>query len=171
MQRKNHNINTKIKNGFAMMTALIVIIVLVTVMALSIQLSSKNAHRVVNTYLYEQAKLLAKNAAEYTIYLIDKNATVNCPSFSQSNYDFMENGGLYSITVNTSYAYAVTSDVNTSNCTASNRYVTLTAPTNPDQNYALVKIDVTVDVNNTSAGSEPITIKKTYIEDITNYIK
>ncbi len=153
------------------MTALIVIVVLVTVMALSIQLSSKNARRVVNTYLYEQAKLLARNAAEYTVYLIDKNATVNCPSFPQSYYNFMENGGLYNITVNTSYAYAVTPDVNTSNCTVANTYVTLTAPTNSDQNYALVKIDVTVNVNNTSANSEPITVKKTYIENITNYIK
>ncbi len=168
MQRKNNNVTNK--KAFAMMMAIIVIVTLTTIMALSIQLSTKDSKRVVNRYLYDQAKLLAKNAAEYTIYLI-KNATQNCPTFNQSSYDFMENGGLYSITVNTSYAYAVTSDVNTSNCNASNTYITLNTPTNSEKNYALVKIDVTVDVNSLSAGSEPIRIKKTYIEDITSYIK
>ena len=79
MQRKNYILKSK-KNGFAMLMAIVVLLVLATMMAVSISLTTKTTKRNLNTYVKNQAELYSKNAAEYALYKISKSTTKCSPA-------------------------------------------------------------------------------------------
>src|SRR3990167_7195480 len=77
MQRKNYILKSnphkgragflKKRSGFAMIMAVIVILVISTIMALSLALTTETSKRTTDLYLYEQAVLHAKSAAELAL--------------------------------------------------------------------------------------------------------
>ena len=153
------------RSGIAMIMAVAVLVVLATIMAFSIQMTTKTGKRVVDIYVRNQAELYAKNAAEFALYQISQSAS-RCSPSSIGPFTI---DGLYTVTVDLDYAYA---DNNASTCGA-NDYVTLTNPPvgQSDREYGYVKIDVTVNVNSSSVNSEPIRVFRRYIEDITPYLQ
>ena len=155
MQRKNYLLK---KEGFAVIMAVMVLIVIATIMAFSIQMSAKNDKRAVDIYLLDQAEIFAKNAAEYTVYRISQNkdcSLASIPTFVL--HDF------YKVDVNISYAF---SDPIPGVCTGSG--ITLQSAGYGDAyGYARIDVSVTVDGNVTA---EPIRIYRRYVEDITPYI-
>ncbi len=67
MQRKNSILN---RSGFAMIMAIVVIVIITSIMGLTISLSSGAKKRVTNDFLSEQAILLAKGANEMALLAI-----------------------------------------------------------------------------------------------------
>jgi len=64
-----------------MLTAIIFIVIIGTITALTLSLLSTNVAKTTNTYLYEQAKLLARSATEYAVMAVTAHniqATNNC---------------------------------------------------------------------------------------------
>ena len=140
--------SSKFKSGIAMIMAIAVIVVIATIMALSIALSSQTNKRTTDVYVYEQAVLLAKSAAEYTLLRIseDNNSTdpchVNALNFSQDYYD-----------INVSVKYSYTNyPTDTTKCPTSVRF----APVTTDEQNGSVLMDISVSVNNNTITSEPI---------------
>jgi glyceraldehyde-3-phosphate dehydrogenase/erythrose-4-phosphate dehydrogenase len=159
MQRKNYILKSK-KNGFAMLMAIVVLLVLATMMAVSISLTTKTTKRNLNTYVKNQAELYSKNAAEYALYKISKSTTKCSPvSIAPFTVD-----GIYKINVKILYAYS-----NEGTCSASSQYIQLQDAASEQREYGYVKIDVTVEVDK-QIDSEPIRIYRSYIEDITPYL-
>jgi len=140
MQRKN-NILKSSHGGFAMIMAIAVIVIIATIMALSLSLTSQTTKRTGDLYLYEQSVLLAKGATEYALLRIaqDNNSTSPC---NVINLDIEEN--YYDINITIQYIY--TAGV----CTG--QYATVTTP---EQNGSAL-IDVSVSVNDTKVSTEPI---------------
>ena len=58
---------TKQRDGFAMIMAIFFMIVIATLLTYMLSSSTETAKRTTNTYVNEQAQLLAKSATEYTI--------------------------------------------------------------------------------------------------------
>ncbi len=147
-----------------MIMAVSVLVVLATIMAFSIQVSSKTSKRVIDSYVKNQAELYAKNAAEYALYKIS-TATTNCSPTTIPTFTLGPNDE-YQVSINIQYAY--------SNITCPNsadNYVTLQSAPSFARRYGYAKIDVTVLVNDTTLTSEPIRVFRRYLEDITPYMK
>lgn len=97
MQRKNSRVmHTK---GFAMIMAIAAIIIVSTILALSLSLSSQTTKQTADIYLYEQAKLLSRAAAEYAVLEL---SYVNPCSLAGNELDFRYNN---TFDVNISLAY------------------------------------------------------------------
>ncbi|HIP54876.1 MAG TPA: hypothetical protein EYH11_05335 [Sulfurimonas autotrophica] len=142
MQRKN-NILKRAKNGIAMIMAIAIFVILATIMALTITLTSQTTQRTTDVYLYEQSVLLAHSAAEYALLRIAQN-----PPCSNLDENFIQDG-LYHVTIHLRYIYN-----SNSACTA-NGGTLYTTVTTPEQNGSVL-LDVTVDVNDTTVATEPI---------------
>lgn len=157
MQRKNNILNTSYikhtkrssRSGIAMIMAIAVIVILATIMALSLALTSQTTKRSTDLYLYEQAVLLSKSATEYALLQISQTSgcLASIPSFTQDDiYD-----------INISIYYIGTA---ASGCTdyIDNLYT-------PEQNGSVL-MDVTVSVNDPTIASEPIRFFKRTIEKL-----
>jgi len=59
--------NLHMKRGFGLISAMIFIVVLATIGALALSMSTKSAAQATNTYLKEQAEVLAANATEFAV--------------------------------------------------------------------------------------------------------
>lgn len=138
MQRKNRIIRAS-RDGIAMIMAIIAIVIISTIMALAIAMTSQTSKRTTDLYLYEQSVLLAKDATEYALLLVAQNAP--CSDINQS----FEQDTIYTIDIKAQYIY--TADVV---CPYS--YATVTTP---EQNGSVL-IDVVVSVNDTTVATEPI---------------
>lgn len=68
MQRKNHLL--KKRNGFAMLMAIFLLIIISTFMALSLSMGTTTTQKTTNEYLHEQALLLTSSATEYAVLAI-----------------------------------------------------------------------------------------------------
>ena len=136
---------SKFKSGMAMIMAIAVIVIIATIMALSIALSSQTTKRTTDVYIYEQAVLLAKSAAEYALLRIslDNNETNPCVvkklDFKQDYYDI-------NISVRYSYVNPPTS------CDENHTFATVTT----DEQNGSVLLDIAVSVNDTNITTEPI---------------
>ncbi len=76
------------RSGFAMLMAIFVIVVVGTLMALMISLSSTSLKRTTNLYLNEQAALLARSAVEYTLLAISgTDRTTGCLTNINTTYN------------------------------------------------------------------------------------
>ena len=140
MQRKNSLLKKK-KNGFAMIMAITVIVIIATIMALSVALTSQTTKRTTDIYLYEQASLYAKAASEIALLDIAKNGCQNT-----SNILF-GNAGEIQYDANITIQYIYTAPV--AGCT---QYATITTP---EQNGSVI-MDIAVTLHDPSITSEPI---------------
>lgn len=146
MQRKNHILRARPsckRGGFALIMAISVLVVIAGLMAVSLSLTAQTSKRTTDIYLYEQAVLLSKSAAEYAILEITKN-----PPCSVLNRNFSPPAPLdfYDINIDIRYIYSTP-------CTDSNaNYTTVTTP----ESNGSVLMDITVSVNDTNITSEPI---------------
>ena len=152
MQRKNNILKTcphKNRAGFAMIMAIAVIIIISTIMALSLSLTTKTSKRTTDIYLYEQAVLVSKSAAELALLSIANNTPCNVPN-GDLNYIFdLEGDGItpsdiYGVNITLGYVYIGLDCIGKFNYANS-----LTAP---EQNGSVL-MDITV---TTTAGTEPI---------------
>jgi type II secretory pathway component PulK len=143
MQRKNNILtpSKSSKNGIAMIMAIMIIVIIGTIMALSISMTALTTKSTNDIYLYEQSELFSKSATEYALLRIaeDNNDSDPCHytggSFTQDS--------IYNINISVKYIYLA------GVCT--NQYATVST----DEQNGSVLIDVAVDVNDTISG-EPI---------------
>ncbi len=142
MQRKN-SILKKGRSGIAMIMAISVIVIIATIMALAISLTSQTTKRTTDTYLYEQSVLLAHSAAEYALLRISQS-----PPCSNLDTTFTQDT-LYNITINLRYIYDSNAPCNANGGTL---YTTVTTP---EQNGSVL-MDITVDINDTTVATEPV---------------
>jgi len=155
MQRENYILKRSSKqnsrSAIAMMMAIITIITISTIMALSLSMSTLNTKQSTDLYLHEQATLLSQSATEYTLLQISQNPP--CSSFNYSDLNFVENG-IYDINISLRYIY----DSSTT-CTDK---ITVTTP---EQNGSVL-IDVTVSVTDKNISTEPIRIFRRSIQKL-----
>ncbi len=145
------------RKGIAMIMAIFVLVVLATIMAFTIQMTTKTAKRAADIYVENQAILFAKNAAEYAVYKISTNKNCNLTSFNTTLRTY------YQVNVDISY---ILSDPNAA-CPTSTIALTSVGGANA---YAYARIDVTVTVDNDSVATEPVRIFRRYVEDITPFV-
>ena len=127
------------KSGFAMIMAIIVIIIISTLMALSLALTTQTSKRTTDLYLYEQAVLYSKSAAELALLDIAENGCRD--SF---NTDF--GGTWYDANVTMQYVYTTGT---VSGCTD---YFNITT----DEQNGSVLMDITITIDDSNIVSEPI---------------
>lgn len=132
MQRKNHILKSS-RSGFALIMAITVVVVISTIMALSISLTTQTTKRTTDLYIHEQAVLISKSAAEYALLRISQSAPCTLP-----NLNFTHDT-LYDINIDFKYVYtedSVCDDV------GGPKYFTVTTP---EQNGSVL-MDITVSV-------------------------
>ena len=147
MQRKDSILRTnphKKRSGFAMIMAIAVIVIISTIMALSLALTTETTKRTVDVYLYEQVALHAKSAAELALLEIAKNGC-------QNSYSTDFGGSIYDANVTMQYFYTGA----VGGCTPFSPGGVATYITTPEQNGSVL-MDVTVSVNDANITSEPI---------------
>lgn len=133
-----------------MIMAIGVIVIIATIMAISLSMTATTTKKTTDLYIYEQAVLLSKSAAEYGLLRISQS-----PPCSISNLNFSPdvdgdgNPDYYDINISMQYIY----DSNAS-CIA-NGGTLYTTVTNEEQNGSVL-MDIAVSVNDTSVASEPI---------------
>ena len=139
MQRKNNFLKPlKLKrSGFAMIMAIIVVIVIGGLMAFSLSLVANTGKRTTDLYLYEQTVLYSKSVAELALLDIAQGG----PCTTITPYTL---GGIYDVNVTLKYVYTAPSP-----CVAADTYFTVTTP---EQNGSVL-MDITV---TTREGTEPI---------------
>ena len=142
MQRKNSILKDG-RGGFAMIMAIAVIVVISTIMALSLALTTQTAKKTNDLYLYEQSVLLSKSATEYALLRISQ-----AQPCSISNLNFTQDT-IYDVNISMRYVY----DSNAS-CIA-NGGTLYTTVTTPEQNGSVI-MDVTVGIDDPTIVSEPI---------------
>lgn len=75
------------KKGFSLILAIIFILLVASIGALSMAISSSSAKTSVNLFIHEQAKLLADGAAEYAIMKVQQNNfATTCVDEIEINY-------------------------------------------------------------------------------------
>lgn len=142
MQRKNNLLKPTNRNAIAMIMAISVIVIIGTIMALSLSLTTQTAKKTTDLYIYEQAILLSKSAAEYALLKIsqDNNSTNPC---NVTSLNFTED--YYDINISLKYSYK--------NPPASCK--TFATVTTDEQNGSVL-MDITVTVDDENITSEPI---------------
>jgi hypothetical protein len=150
MQRKNYILKSnphkgragflKKRSGFAMIMAIIVVLVVSTIMALSLALTTETSKRTTDLYLYEQTVLHAKSAAELALLNIAQGGP--CTTIIPYTID-----GFYDVNVSLRYVYKGFS------CGGTNDFFTTLAT---DEQNGSVLMDVTVSVNDANITTEPI---------------
>jgi hypothetical protein len=149
MQRKNRILKQH-RRGIAMIMAISVIVVLGTIMALTLQMTSQTTKQTINDYLHEQAILLTRSATEYTLLRIsDTDRRGGCLTNLTGTYQNIFN-------INMTWQYIGLSDGNANNeCNASDSYITNANVADPNSKGSIL-LDVVVSVTDTNITSEPI---------------
>jgi len=135
MQRKNNLLKSTNRNGMAMIMAISVIVIVSTILVLSLSLTTQTSKRTTDLYVYEQAVLLSKSAAEYGLLQISRNGCINSLDFEHDYYD---------INISMQYIYTEAS--------VCNDYFTIST----DEQNGSVLMDITVSVDDPTITSEPI---------------
>ena len=145
MQRKNNILKSTHRNGVALIMAIGVLVVISTIMALTLALTTQTSKKTTDLYLYEQASILSHSAAEYAML----NASyVNPCSYSG---DVFTHNLTYDINISMRYISFAGTNCDT-NATAQGLRQALTTSFNSD---GTVIMDITVETNAT-VSSEPI---------------
>jgi len=145
------------QKAFSMLTAIVVIVLMASVGAFVMSLSSKMVKTTTTQFQREQAMLLAKSYTEYAIMAVmsnDRNSTGNCLDTITGTAL-----GKYNITVNISY---IGSAAEVNNCTniLSNAVIT------PESSVNFI-VDVYVRYNDfDNAAGAPITYHKRTLQKI-----
>ena len=154
MQRKN-SILKSARSGMAMIMAITIIVVMATIMALGLALTSQTTKKTIDLYLYEQSILLSKSATEYALLRIAQS-----PPCTYTGENIPNQDGIYTIDIAVQYIYyddPATGGTNEAQvlCTA-NGGTLYSAVTTPEQDGSVI-MDVTVSVlPAANAASEPI---------------
>lgn len=155
MQRKNCLLRTpkNKKSGFAMIMAMAVIVVLATIMAISLAMTSKTAKSTADLYIYEQAILLSKSATEYALLRISQAAPCveTSLNFTKDPFNDDDDNGIFDINISMRYIYT---DLTTCTATGGTNY--FTTPITTEESNGSVLMDVTVTVDDDTIVSEPI---------------
>lgn len=177
MQRKNYILRTSSKhhkgqrNAIAMILAIGTMVILATIMALSISLSSQTTKTTTNYYLHEQTVLLSKSAAEYALLRISQDLPCTHQNFNFTpdlNQDGSTLDDIYDINIDLTYIYTgnapCTADATLDGVgtAASRRYFNITTPA---QNGSVL-MDITVSVTDVNITSEPICYFKRTIQKL-----
>ena len=151
MQRKNYflrNSTLKNRSGIAMIMAVAVIVILATIMALSLSLTTQTTKRTTDIYLYEQAVLYSKSAAELALLDIAQNGCKG--SFNET----LGSTGEIQYDANVTMRYVYTDNSVPAGCT--NYTVnTIGGVITPEQNGSVL-MDITVTLTDPTITSEPI---------------
>lgn len=128
----------------AMIMAIGAIVIISTILAIALSLSSQTSKNSIDLYIYEQANLLARSAGEYARLQIGQSSPCSYTgeSFTEDTY--------YNITIAVKYAY----DNSIASCSTALTH----AATSQDARFGAALIDITVSVNDTTVTSEPIKI-------------
>lgn len=140
--------------GMAMIMAIAVLVIVGTIMALSIAMTTQTTKRNLDMYLYEQIEMLADSAREYAMYKIDNNAT-HC---GESGFNILGQDAFYDVSVAIKY-------VTSNGCVdgvAANNFIT---DSDLQQDTAIIDVTVSVDKTQTNT-TEDIRFYKKYIENI-----
>ena len=122
-----------------MIMAIVVIVVIGTIMALSLSLSTQTTKRTTDIYLYEQAQIYSKSVAELALLKIAKDG---CQNNFNTSFD-----GLYDANVTMRYIYTgKNKNKINKNCDI------YTFITTSEQNGSVL-MDITITTN---VGTEPI---------------
>ncbi len=166
MQRKNYILTVlglSIRNNskgtqrpaFAMIMAVIVMIVVATIMAFTLNQTTQTAKRTADMYLYEQTELHAKSAIEYALFEIAEDG----PCTTVAPFTI---GAMYNVNITLKYVYKglVCGDVDGDG--TDEDYFSITT----DEQNGSVLMDVTISVDAIDTGSEPITYFRRTIQKL-----
>jgi len=102
MQRKSNIL--KNRNGFAMIMAIFFMILIATLLTYMLSSTAETAKRTTNSYLNEQAQLLAKSAVEYAILEVSGvNRAAGCLRSITSTYPNTGATAVFDINVTINY--------------------------------------------------------------------
>ena len=77
------------RSGFAMITAIFFMVIIATLLSFMLSTTAETANRTTNSYLNEQAQLLAKSAVEYAILAVsgrDRSGASGCLEVINTQY-------------------------------------------------------------------------------------
>ncbi len=151
MQRKNYFLRGSIvkqRTGFAMIMAIAVVVIISTIMAVSLKMTSESTKRTTDVYLYEQAMLYSKSAAELALLDIAK---YGC----KDNRDYiLGNVGEVQYDANITMQYVYTNAVNdAATALPCSEYISYIKT---DEQNGSVLMDISVTLHDPSIVSEPI---------------
>ena len=158
MQRKNNILRNK-RPAFAMIMAISVIVIVATIMAIGMLLSTKSAKKTADLYLYEQAVLLAHSAAEYSLLKIAQDGP--CSHFNDLQFT---QDGIYQIKITNRFIYTAPLPAACIDDGSANDNVYATVIT-PEQNGSVL-MDVSVSIVDPTVISEPIRYFKRSIQKL-----
>lgn len=144
MQRKSRFL--KQRSGFAMIMAIFFMIIIATLLTYMLSSTTETAQRTTNTYINEQAQLLAKSATEYALLRVSgvDRAASGCLQSFNAQYPDATNP-IFDINVTINY-YGFTG------CTGNGTVATIQTP----ESNGTMLIDVYVQDNANLHFSEPI---------------
>lgn len=141
------------KKAMAMIMAIMVIVIIGTIMALSLNMTTLTTSRNLDMYFNEQMEILSDSAREYALYKIANTPCI----YSGSN--IVDQDSFYDINISVKY---VTKD----GCTATPS-LNFTNDTDADLLRATAIIDITMSLDKAQTNtSEDVRFYKRYIENI-----
>ena len=133
------------RSGFAMISAVLIMIVVATIMMFTINQTTQTVKRTADLYLYEQVELHIKSATEYALFRIAGNNTaagcINALNFTIDT--------IYDVNITMQYVF---NPIIIAGAGCTNYIGTLVAP----EQDGSVLMDVTISVDADDTGSEPI---------------
>ncbi len=145
------------RNGFSMITAIVVIVIMATVAAFVMNLGGKIVKSTTLQYQHEQAELYAKSYTEFAVMAVtgnDRSATGNCLSTI--------NGTIGNYTIRTHIAYIGPASV-IGNCAGTRQLSTnVTTSTTP----LTVIIDAYVDYQDLDNDNQKYTVHRRTVQKI-----
>ncbi len=141
-----------------MLMAIIVIVIVGTLMALMISMSTTSLKRTANLYLNEQAMLLARSATEYALLAISgTDRTTGCLTSINTTYNPDSSAGstpMFTISINIQYIGLSGGNAN-NECLIVENFITNANVTAPESKGSAL-IDVVVETDPTLNIGEPI---------------
>ncbi|MFT5659673.1 MAG: hypothetical protein ACI9TV_000295 [Sulfurimonas sp.] len=155
MQRKNYFLkkSTQYRSGIAMIMAIMVVVIIGTIMALSLSMTAQTSKRTTDVYLYEQAVLVSKSAAELALLDIAKTGpcTIASDHIGAYRMDLNRNAStsddIYNVVTTVRYVYDGFTCLD-----PNDNYADVTT----DEQNGSVLMDITVSVDDPTITSEPI---------------
>ncbi len=148
------------RNGFAMIMAIFFMIVIATLLTYMLSSTSETAQRTTNTYVNEQAQLLAKSAVEYALLRVSAHnrkgadntlGTADDSCINTLNFNYPDNTNpIFDIQVDIAYYGFGAHNATPGNC------VTMANNIQTPESNGTMRIDVYVSDNAGLGLSEPI---------------
>lgn len=139
------------RRGFALIMVVVVMIIVSTITMFTLMQTSQTIKRTADMYLYEQAELYTKSAAEYALFKIARDGCQD-----NLNLQLPEINPIYDINISMRYSYVGGAPAG---CTS---YATVTTP---EQNGSVL-MDITVNVSAANTGSDPLRYFKRTIQKL-----